>query len=104
MQQFQGLTGIVLILGIAFLLSNNKKKINYRLVISGLLLQVLIAILVLKVAVIGEFFQWLGRGMEHIEDFARQGASFVYAGINVTQNDGSTADYIKGGFVFAFNV
>jgi CNT family concentrative nucleoside transporter len=104
MQQFQGLAGIVLILGIAFLVSNNKKRINYRLVISGLLLQVIIAILVLKVAVIGEFFQWLGRGMEHIEDFARQGASFVYAGVNVTQNNGTTADYLKGGFVFAFNV
>jgi CNT family concentrative nucleoside transporter len=104
MQRFQGLMGIVLILGIAFLLSNNKKRINYRLVISGLLLQVIIAILVLKVSVIGEFFQWLGRGMEHIEDFARQGASFVYGGVNVTQGNGSTADYLKGGFVFAFNV
>ncbi len=104
MQRFQGLAGIVLILGIAFLVSNNKKRINYRLVISGLLLQVIIAVLVLKVSVIGEFFQWLGRGMEHIEDFARQGASFVYSGVNVTQTDGSTADYIKGGFVFAFNV
>jgi CNT family concentrative nucleoside transporter len=104
MQRFQGLAGIVLILGIAFLVSNNKKKINYRLVISGLLLQIIIALLVLKVSVIGAFFQWLGKGMEHIEDFARQGASFVYSGVNVTQNDGSTADYIRGGFVFAFNV
>jgi CNT family concentrative nucleoside transporter len=73
-------------------------------VISGLLLQIIIAILVLKVSVIGSFFEWLGRGMQHVEEFARQGASFVYAGVNVTQNDGSTADYLKGGFVFAFNV
>lgn len=104
MQRFQGLAGIVLILGIAFLVSNNKKKINYRLVISGIGLQIVIAILVLKVTVIGNFFQWLGKGMQHIEGFAREGASFVYAGINVTQNDGSTANYLKGGFVFAFNV
>ncbi|MEP6683499.1 MAG: nucleoside transporter C-terminal domain-containing protein [Parafilimonas sp.] len=104
MQRLQGIAGIALILGLAFLVSNNKKKINYRLVVSGILLQVSIAVLVLKVAIIGSFFQWLGHGMERIEDFARQGASFVYAGINVTQNDGSTADYLKGGFVFAFNV
>ncbi|HEY2726715.1 MAG TPA: nucleoside transporter C-terminal domain-containing protein, partial [Parafilimonas sp.] len=77
---------------------------NYRLVVSGILLQITIAVLVLKVAVIGSFFQWLGHGMERIETFAWQGASFVYGGINVTQNDGSTADYLKGGFVFAFNV
>src|ERR1700755_817909 len=104
MQRLQGLIGIILILGLAFLVSNNKKKINYRLVISGLLLQITIAVLVLKVSIVGSFFQWLGHGMERIEDFARQGASFVYAGVNVTQNDSSTADYLKGGFVFAFNV
>jgi CNT family concentrative nucleoside transporter len=104
MQQFQGLAGILLILGVAFLLSNNKKRINYRLVVSGICLQVVIAILVLKVTIIGNFFQWLGKGMQHIEGFARQGASFVYAGINVTQPGGGTADYLKGGFVFAFNV
>jgi CNT family concentrative nucleoside transporter len=104
MQRFQGLAGIVLILGIAFLLSNNKKKINYRLVLSGIALQITIAVLVLKVSFIGNFFQWLGHGMQQLEAFARKGASFVYAGINVTQNDGTTADYLKGGFVFAFNV
>lgn len=104
MQRFQGLAGIVLILGIAFLISNNKKKINYRLVFSGIGLQICIAILVLKVSFIGNFFQWLGHGMQQLETFARQGASFVYAGINVTQNDGTTANYLKGGFVFAFNV
>src|SRR6478735_9273339 len=104
MQRFQGLAGILLILGIAFLISNNKKRINYRLVLSGIALQITIAVLVLKVAFIGNFFQWLGHGMEQLETFARKGASFVYAGINVTQNDGSTADYLQGGFVFAFNV
>jgi len=104
MQRFQGLAGIVLILGLSFLLSNNKKRINYRLVLSGIGLQIMIAILVLKVSFIGKFFQWLGHGMQQLEAFARKGASFVYAGINVTQNDGTTADYLKGGFVFAFNV
>jgi concentrative nucleoside transporter, CNT family len=104
MQRFQGLAGIALILGLAYLVSNNKKKINYRLVLSGIALQVTIAVLVLKVAFIGSFFQWLGHGMQRIEEFARQGAAFVYSGVNVTQNDGSSADYLKGGFVFAFNV
>jgi len=104
MQRLQGLAGIALILGLAFLVSNNKKKINLRLVITGIFLQIIIAVLVLKVTPVESFFQWLGRGMERMESFARQGASFVYAGINVTQPDGSTADYIKGGFVFAFNL
>ena len=104
MQRFQGLIGIALIIGLAFLASNNRKKINYRLVFSGMLLQTIIAVLIFKVKFIGDFFQWLGKGMERFEAFARQGAAFVFSGINVTQPSGSTADYITGGFVFAFNV
>lgn len=104
MQRFQGLIGIVLILGLAFIASNNRKKINYRLVLSGIFLQTIIAVLIFKVRFVSNFFQWLGKGMERFEAFARQGAAFVYAGINVTQTDGSVADYVKGGFVFAFNI
>jgi len=104
MQRFQGLIGIVLILGLAFLASNNKKKINYRLVISSILLQTIIALLIFKVQPVSNFFQWLGLGMERFEAFARQGAAFVYSGIIVTQPGGGTGDYVKGGFVFALNI
>ncbi len=48
MERFQGFFGVALILGIAFVASNNRKRINYRLVFSGLGLQLLIAVLVLK--------------------------------------------------------
>lgn len=104
MERLHGLFGIVLILGLAFLASNNRKAINKRLVISGLLLQTLIAVLVLKVPPITRFFQMLGKGMEKIEHYSRQGASFVYGGIGATQGDGSVVDYAAGGFVFAFNI
>ena len=83
MERFTGLIGVVVILGIAFLFSNNRKAINYRLVISGISLQFLIAILVLKIPPVTAFFQKLGHGMEKIEQFAKEGASFVYGGIAV---------------------
>lgn len=104
MERFQGLTGIILILGIAFLFSNNRSRINYRLVFSGIALQVIIAILVFKVTPVANFFQWLGHGMQLIEGFAFKGASFVYGGIAVPKADGGAMDYAMGGFVFAFNV
>jgi CNT family concentrative nucleoside transporter len=104
MERLHGLFGIVLILGLAFLASNNRKAINKRLVLSGLFLQTLIAVLVLKVPPITRFFQMLGKGMEKIEHYSRQGASFVYGGIGATQGDGSVVDYAAGGFVFAFNI
>ncbi len=104
MERFHGLFGIALILGLAYLVSNNRKAINKRLVISGLLLQTTIALLVMKVAPITAFFQWLGKGMEKIEHYSRQGASFVYGGIITQQPDGSMGNYMGGGFVFAFNI
>ncbi len=104
MERFIGLLGIALILGIAFLASNNRKAINKRLVISGIGLQLLIAVLVLKIPPVTKFFQGLGHGMEKIEQFARQGASFAYGGLAAMQFDGTVANYAAGGFVFAINV
>lgn len=104
MERFTGLLGILLIFGIAFLASNNRKAINYRLVFSGLILQLLIAILVLKIPPVTRFFQALGHGMEKIEQFARQGAAFVYGGIGIAQGNGTAIDFRAGGFVFAFNI
>jgi CNT family concentrative nucleoside transporter len=105
MDRFTGIIGIVLIFGIAFLMSNNRKAINYRLVFSGLALQLLIALLVLKVPLITNFFAMLGRIMGKIEQFAAQGASFVYGGLMVDTHDGRSAGFgAPHTFVFAFSV
>ena len=105
MQRLTGLIGVILILGIAFLFSNNKKRINLRLVVSGMLLQVAIAALVLKVPVVNHFFQFLGCGMQKLEGFAREGAAFVYAGIGAYDKSGTLVNYgVAPAFVFAFNI
>ncbi len=105
MQRFTGLIGIALILGIAFLCSNNKRRINLRLVLSGLALQIVIALLVFKVPVVNSFFQYLGKGMEKIEGFAKQGANFVWGGIGAFDFTGQVVNYsAPGTFVFAFNI
>ncbi|MVT08853.1 NupC/NupG family nucleoside CNT transporter [Chitinophaga tropicalis] len=104
MGRFQGIFGIILILGLAYLFSNNKRKINFRLVFSGIALQVLIALSILKVGPVFRFFQGVGKAMGKLEDFARQGAAFVYGGIAVEQKPGTIGNYLGGGFVFAFNI
>lgn len=104
MERFSGLLGVVAILAIAWLFSNNKKAINLRLVLSGITLQIVIAFLVLRVPPVTRFFQGMGHGMEKIEEFARKGAAFVYGGIGAQQADGTIGNYWNGGFVFAFNV
>ena len=105
MERFHGIIGIIFILGLAFLFSNNKKKINYRLVASGLTLQILIAVLILRVTAVQHFFEFLGKGMQKIEQFAKKGVDFVYGGVAVIGYDGQPQNYAgKDGFVFAFNV
>jgi len=104
MERFRGLIGIALILGLAWLASNNKKKINYRLVFSGIALQILIAVMIFKLSPVQNFFNALGKVMEKVEQFAFKGASFVYSGVVVESKPGTFSNYADGGFVFAFNV
>ena len=49
MQRFTGLIGILILLGIAYILSNNKKSIKPRIIIWGIGLQVFFAIIILKI-------------------------------------------------------
>ncbi len=105
MQRFQGLIGIVLILAIAWLFSNNKKRINYKLVISGILLQIIIALLILKVPFVKLFFQKIGSIITHLEAFAKEGAGFVYGGLMADNMAGGSVPYrTPGVFVFGFSV
>ena len=103
MDRLQGLIGVALILGIAFAFSNNRSRINWRLVATGIAMQIAIALLIFHVGPVASFFALLGQGIGKLEEFARSGAAFVYGGIIVDQY-GKTGNYIAGGFVFAFNV
>ncbi|MCU0362363.1 MAG: Na+ dependent nucleoside transporter [Bacteroidales bacterium] len=78
MVRFTGIIGIIVILGLAYLWSNNRKKINYRLVITGLLLQVLLAVFILKVPLGQEIFAFLGKAINKLLDFSKEGGLFVF--------------------------
>lgn len=78
MERFTGLIGIALILGLAFALSNNRRAINYRLVGTGLALQLGLAVFILKTTVGQRIFQFLGAAITKILDFSKEGAAFVF--------------------------
>lgn len=78
MGRFTGLTGIMLILGIAFLMSNNRKKINYRVVLSGLGIQLALALFILKIPIGKEIFAWIGAKVTTILNMSESGARFVF--------------------------
>jgi CNT family concentrative nucleoside transporter len=103
-----GLLGIVLILFIAFLFSNNKRKIKWRLVVTGLLIQVVFAIFILHGETMRAWFfmlgwpkdiiDWLGTAIVKLLAFTIEGAKFVFGNLAVSAGDGSL------GFFFAFQV
>lgn len=105
----RGILGIVLIVGIAYIFSNNKKKINWRLVISGLGLQFILAVLIIKGDILGQyfyplrwpkdFFQWVSSFFIIIMDFSTEGAKFVFGALAVSPGNPESI-----GSFFAFQV
>ena len=96
-----GILGIASILGLAYLMSNNRKAINLRLVISGLVLQLLTAIFVLKVEFGQKLFQSIGDVVTAVLGFSDKGAGFVFGPLVskpevLTQLFGAGSDYIFG--------
>ena len=73
-----GIVGIVVILGICFLMSNNKKKINLKTVGVGLFLQFLLAIFIMKVPLGVKLFEFLAKIINKILDASIEGSNFVF--------------------------
>ncbi len=90
-----GLFGLAVLIGIVWLFSNNRKAIDWKLVATGVTLQIAFAALVLLVPGGREVFDWLGHGFVKILEFVKAGSGFIF---------GSLMDTEKFGFIFAFQV
>ena len=75
----RGLLGMFVLILISYLLSANKKAINWRTVVFGLGAQIILAVGVLKVTFIQDFFEWVGSLFIAVLDFTLQGTKFLFA-------------------------
>lgn len=100
MTYLRGLVGIIVLIGIAFLLSGHKRKIDWKLVASGLILQILIGICVLKIPVVRIGFDHLGQGVVRFLGFSLDGAYFLFG--DLTKNSLAVKANHNLGFLFAF--
>ena len=91
----QPLVGAIVILGLAYLCSTNRRAIQWRTVFWGLLFQVVFALAVLKTSAGAAVFTTLGDGFNRLVGFAGVGATFVF---------GSLADTSASGVLIAFQV
>ena len=80
---------------IAYLLSNNKKRIDWKTIIIGLSSQLIIAVAVLKIEFVRMVFEKIGQGFLAIVTFTNQGSRILF---------GDLADSSKYGEIFVFQV
>ena len=84
-----GLFSMVLI---AYIFSANRKAINWRTVISGILIQIVLGLIILKVPIGKEIFDGARELFTGILNYTNEGSKFVFGGLT---------DLSKVGFVFA---
>lgn len=73
----RGLLGMVTVLALAYLFSADRKRIDWKLVLSGLLFQLVFVLLILYVPFIGTIFEYLGKGFVIIVNATQAGVAFL---------------------------
>lgn len=92
----RALLGIVAMLACCYFLSADRKKIDWRLVVTGVGLQFLLGILILKVPAVTYIFKQMGYFFRSVLDFTEAGSSFIFGDL-VTRTD-------SFGYIIAFQV
>lgn len=95
MDRIIGIFGLAIFILIAYLFSTNRKKVDWRLVTIGVVLQVTFALLVLKVPLGQKFFQFASNIIDKLLQFTTEGTAFVF---------GDLVNVNKIGFIFALQV
>ncbi|MBA4117813.1 MAG: nucleoside:proton symporter [Candidatus Puniceispirillum sp.] len=74
----QALLGLVVFLGIAWAVSENRRAFDGRTVLMGLALQVILATIILKVGFVQSAFLWIAQGIGSLKDATCEGTKFVF--------------------------
>ncbi|WP_142807270.1 NupC/NupG family nucleoside CNT transporter [Stenotrophomonas maltophilia] len=90
-----GLFGLAVLIDITWLFSNNKRAVDWKLVATGITLQIAFAALVILVPGGRDVFDALGHGFVKVLSFVNEGSGFIF---------GSLMDTKNYGFIFAFQV
>ena len=74
----QILIGFIGLVALAIPFSDNFKTINYRYVLYGILAQIILAVILLKLPFVVSFFEILGNGVVILQQATQEGANFVF--------------------------
>lgn len=101
MDYIRGLIGLAVIVGIAYIFSAYRKKVDWKLVAVGIVMQIVIGICVLKVPFIRLAFENIGQGFVTFLSFALNGAEFLFGDLARNSNGNGEVKHSLG-FLFAF--
>lgn len=79
MHRFMGILGIIAILGLAYAMSNNRKQIDWKLVLWGIVLQVGFAAFILMTPVGRPFFGWVDTIIRGLLSLSDKGSDFLFS-------------------------
>ena len=85
----RGLLGISFLILTTYLLSNNKKAINWKTASTGLILQMILAVGVLKISWVKMIFESAGKVFVKILDFTMEGTKFLFGDLVSVENFGN---------------
>ncbi|MEQ9425824.1 MAG: nucleoside transporter C-terminal domain-containing protein [Cyclobacteriaceae bacterium] len=101
MDYIRALIGIAGLVGIAYLISPYKRKIDWKLVGAGILIQIVIALLIAKVPFLKVGFEVVSSGFVQFLNFGLKGAEFLYGDLAKNSNAYPDAKHNLG-FLFVF--
>jgi len=78
MENLQSVAGVVAIIAVAFIISENRRAVNWRQAAIGLAVTFVLALLMLKVPQVKLAFVWINHAVEAIAAATRAGTSFVF--------------------------
>ncbi len=101
MDYLRGLGGLLFIIGVAYLLSGNRKAVSWRLVIIGIVIQIVFGLMIGKWEAAKIAFDVIGQKFVQFLSFAQQGAAFLYGDLS-KNSIGDPSVKHNLGFLFAF--
>jgi CNT family concentrative nucleoside transporter len=96
--------GLFVLMFLAWLIARDRKNINFRLIITGLLIQCLFALIVFRLPAGVVIFSWLNDAVLRVISFAQEGIYFLFGPLAIGPGETGPRGETSPGFILAFQV
>jgi CNT family concentrative nucleoside transporter len=101
MDYLRAAAGLLFIVGLAYLLSADRKAVDWRLVITGVVLQLIFGLIIAKVEIAQDVFGYVSQKFVRFLGFAQKGGEFLFGDLAKNSTGNPTVKHNLG-FLFVF--